>query len=174
MNNNVITSLTRIIWVGGAFLTLYDVFPDLWGTLKFAFYSFNGLFSDLKPDEISRVKALRVRNSIISVFFICLILQLLIFAFPFVVTQSGQLVKYYEDREKNYVKALSGRLSLAQKLTDTDEQVKTLKGEVYRCRQQVQYLSEECTALTEAVALSRQTLTEQISQHSKLNTKGDF
>lgn len=181
MNSEYIKHITKTIWIGGIIVFLYYSLPNLWGTIKFLFNSTNGHGVETEPWEESKFQAAQVLNSVISTLFICLILQLIVFAFPFLVTKSGSLVQYYADREKHYIKALSGRLDLAHKLTNADNQltetaqaINALKDEVFSCRQQIQYLSEECAELTNTVVLSRQSLTEQISQQSKLNTKGDF
>lgn len=104
----------------------------------------------------------------------CIAFQLIVFATPFILMQSANLVQYYSDREKEYVKALSGRLDLAKNLTEAEQQLKSVHSEAYQCRQQIQLLRQECAALAKEVTLSRKSLSEQISNNKKLNNKGDF
>ena len=174
MDSDVLSYVSKLIWIGGCLFFTAMSFPNLWGTLVFLFDSFNGLFLDLEPKAKHAANAKVAGVKLLSTMVLCIVLQLIVFAIPFVLTQSANLIQYYEDREKGYLKAISGRLELAKKLTETDEQVKAMSAEVYQCRQQIQLLNQECAALAKAVSLSRQSLSEQITKTSNLNNKGDF
>ena len=174
MNSDVLSNLTKLIWISGIAIFLFMALPNLWGTLVFLFDFISSLLSDTKPSAASTAKAKATGVTFVSVAVLCGTFQILILATPFILTQSGSVIQYYAGREEGYVKAISGRLDLAKELTAADEQVKALHQEVYQCRQQIQNLASECKALTRAVTLSRQALSEQISQTSKINDKGDF
>lgn len=174
MNSDVLSSLTKLIWMSGIAIFLFISLPNLWGTLVFLFNFISSLLSDSEPSVASTAKAKAAGVTFVSVAILCCAIQTLVLAMPFILTQSGSVIRYYTDREEGYIKAISGRLDLAKKLTEADEQVKALHQEVYQCRQQVQHLASECKTLTNAVTLSRQALSKQISQTSKINDKGDF
>ena len=174
MNDNIISSITKFIWLGGTLFFLIMSLPNLWGTLVFLFDCFNGLFLDIEPSAENKVKAKETGLMLFSTMVLCIAFQLVVFATPFVLMQSANLVQYYTDREKEYVKALSGRLDLAKSLTEAEQQIKAVNSDAYQCRQQVQLLRQECAALAKEVTLARNSLSEQISKTSKLNDKGDF
>ncbi len=174
MNSDALIHLTKLIWVVGGAAFIFMALPHLLGTIVFLFEFISSLLTDSKPSASSTAKAKAAGVSLTSIAVLCSVMQILVLATPFILTQSGLMIKYYAEREEGYVKALSGRLNLAKQLTEADEQVKSLHQETYRCRQQIQHLSNECKALTQAVTLSRQTLSDQISQTSKINDKGDF
>jgi len=174
MNDNIISSITKFIWLGGILFFIFVSLSNLLGTLAFLFDCFNGLFLDIEPSAENTLKAKETGIMLFSTMVFCIAFQLVVFATPFVLMQSANLVQYYTDREKEYVKALSGRLDLAKNLTEAEQQLKSVHSEAYQCRQQIQLLRQECAALAKEVTLSRKSLSEQISQTSKLNNKGDF
>lgn len=174
MSDNIISSITKFIWFGGILFFLILSLPNLWGTVVYLFDSFNGLFLDIEPSAENTAKAKETGVMLFSTIVFCIAFQLVVFATPFVLMQSANLVQYYTDREKGYIKALSGRLDLAKNLTEAEQQVKAVHSEAYQCRQQIQLLRQECAALAKEVTLTRQSLSEQISKTSKLNNKGDF
>ena len=167
-------SLTKFIWYGGMAVFLVLAFPNLWGTLDFIFTAISSLVSDSKPSAKATIKAKAAFAKLFPTFIFCVFAQLIVLATPFITTQSKAIIEYYQYREAEFTKAVSGRIELAKQVTEASEQMSALQTEIQQCRVLINQLGFETKTLTETVTLSRQTLTAQISQTSKLNSKGDF
>ena len=174
MDKYVLMRLSKFIWTGGLVLFIYLSFHHLWGAANFIFSWLSGLISETAPSASSTTNASKAFSNLFPILVLCTLGQLTLFATPFLTTGSKALIAYYYEREADYVKTVSKRIELSQQINDAKEQLQFLLSEIQQCRSLLSQLGRDAKTLTDAVALSRKTLTAQIKQTSKLNDKGDF
>lgn len=174
MDEYILIRLSKLIWYGGAWVFIILSLPNLWGTIDFLFSFLSGLVSEIEPSQKATAKASAAFSKLFPTLVFCSFAQLFVFATPFITTQSKALIEYYQQRESEYANAVSGRLELAKQITEASQQLKAMQNEIQQCRALLNQLGIETKTLTKAVTLSRQSLTAQISQTNKLNSKGDF
>lgn len=174
MDEYILMRLTKIIWGAGLLAFIYLGFPHLFGALKFIFTSLSSLIGENSPSASSTSDASAAFSKLFPIIILCLIGQLTVLATPFLTTGSKALISYYYEREADYAKTVSKRIELSKQITDASELLQSLHSEIQQCRKLLSHLSRDTKTLTDAVALSRKTLTAQIKQKSNLNDKGNF
>ena len=174
MDEILFERLTKLIWIAGGIIFLYLAFPNLWGSIKYVFAFFSGLVSETVPSVSSTQDAHAAFSKLFPTLILCLFGQLTLFAAPFLTTGSKSLIEYYYEREVDYVKAVSGRIDLAEQITRASDNLKSLQAEIQQCRTLLSQLGRDTETLADAIALSRKTLTAQIKQTSNKTDKGDF
>lgn len=174
MDNLILSRLTKIIWFGGAIFFLFFALPHLWGSVQYIFALLSGLVSETRPTSSSSASLRLAFSTLFPTLVLCLLAQLLVLATPFLTTGSKSLIAYYNEREADYLKTVSKRIELSKQLTEASAQLQTIQTEIQQCRALLSQLGREAKALTEFVALSRQSLAEKINQTTQLNDTGDF
>ena len=174
MDDLILSRLTKTIWIAGALFFLFFALPHLWGSAQFIFTVLSGLVSERTPTASSAASARLAFATFFPTLILCLFGQLLVLSTPFLTTGSKSLIAYYNDREADHLKSVTKRIELTKQLNDAGAQLQTIQAEVQQCRALLSQLGREAKALTEFVALSRHTLSEQINQTTQLNDTGDF
>lgn len=174
MDKYILRRLTKYIWTIGFLTFIYTAFPHLWGTLRFVNGWISSFINGIPPSESSALNASAAFAKLIPVIVLCIITQLTVLATPFITTGSKSLIDFYYEREADYAKTVSKRIELSKQISNATEQLKFLHSEIQQCRALLSQLGHDTETLTNAVALSRKTLTAQIKKNSKLNNKGDF
>lgn len=174
MDDIILSRLTKIIWFGGSAFFLFHALPHLWGSAQYIFAFLSSFVSETTPSHNSVASAQAAFSSLFPTLVLCLFGQLLVLSTPFLTTGSKSLIAYYNDREADYLYSVTKRVELTKQINDANAQLHAMQAEVQQCRALLFELGCEAKALTEFVALSRQSLAEQISQTSQLNDKGDF
>lgn len=174
MDEYILMRLSKMIWILGLLAFVYLTFPHLWGSLKFIFAWLSSLMNESSPSASSTSDASTAFAKLFPIIILCFIGQLVVFATPFISTGSKALIAYYYEREVDYAKTVSKRIELSKQITDASELLQSLYSEIQQCRALLSHLGRDTKALSDAVALSRKTLTAQIKQTSNQNNKGDF
>ena len=174
MDEHILMRLTKVIWVVGLLAFVYLTFPHLWGSVKFIFAWLSGLVSEATPTARSITDASEAFSNLFPILVLCTFGQLTLLSTPFLTTGSKALIAYYYERESDYAKTVSKRIELSKQIANASEQIQSLHSEIQQCRALLSHLGRDTKTLTDAVALSRKTLTAQIKQSSNLNDKGDF
>lgn len=174
MNEYILMRLTKIIWVVGFLAFIYLTFPHLWGSVKFIFFCLSSLVSETVPSASAISDAVEAFSKLFPILVLCTFGQLILLSTPYLTTGSKALIAYYYEREADYAKTVSKRIGLSKQITDASELLQSLHSEIQQCRALLSHLGRDTKTLTDAVALSRKTLTAQIKKTSNLNDKGDF
>lgn len=175
MDEYILMRLTKIIWLVGLLTFAYLTFPHLWGSVKFIFSWLSALVSEtVVPSASATSDATEAFSKLFPILALCTFGQLVLLSTPYLTTGSKALIAYYYEREVDYVKTVSKRIELSKQISDASEQLQSLHSEIQQCRALLSHLDRDTKTLTDAVALSRKTLTAQIKQTSNLNDKGDF
>lgn len=166
--------LTKTIWAVGLLGFIYLTFPHLWGSMEFIFSWLSSFVSETTPTANSITDASEAFSNLFPILVICTFGQLIVLSTPYLTTGSKALIAYYYEREADYAKTVSRRIELSKQIADASGELQSLQTEIQQCRALLSLLSRDTKTLTDAVALSRKTLTAQIKQTSNLNNKGDF
>lgn len=170
----ILMRLSKIIWFIGFVIFMFLSFDHQWGGIKFVFSWLSSLVSENSPSPLSIQHAKSAFSVLFPITVMCMICQLIVFATSPISTGSSRLVAYYTKREADYIQSVCNRVELSKQIADANKHLETLHSEIQQCRALLSHLGRDTKTLTDSVALSRKTLTDQINHTSNLNNKGNF
>lgn len=174
MNSANLMRASKIIWSLGFAFFVFLSWPFWFGTIGFLFETLRSVASGDGANPEQHGAALQASGAFLGIFGLCLIAQLVVLGVPFVVTHSRVAIRFYQDREENFVDALTGRLKLAEELTQATDQSRTLFNEVEQCRAAIQQLAHECAELQTEVGTLQKLASGQVNQTQNQQSEGDF
>ena len=174
MDKTILGRLSKLIWGSGFAGFVCLAFPHLWGSLIFLFDGLASLVTGEALSFYAKEHAKKAGLILFPITVLCLMGQMLVLASPSILTGSAALINNYNENEASHVNAVRRRIELASQIEAARTELQNFHIEIQQCRALLHELGRDTKTLTETVALSRKSLTAQITQTNLINDTGDF